>query len=787
MDKRTKKERIGHNYFKVMCLALGVLVMMTSGFFIKKLTNAAEATILIKEINYLNSTITLQANNSDTTIYFSDSTKKTWEAIPGNIGSDHTITMDISWVSDTKNYVLNFKGDYSTSIVSVTIPKEVTNFRASYNKSKQIVTFSNVNNRTIEWRKKNSSTWQTVNQDTHSSDLSFYYTNGLQIYYRLAPVNGTGSSNPGLRPSKEVSVSIPKKTTAPAITVNGSKFSIAVKKGMSYRKVNDDGTTTDWTNITSTSSLLLSNITPEVLYSGNTASQKEAILQFRTNASSTSQVSNIKTVTIPVQKPAPSEDTYGISLNYTSSTSLTLTVKAATDKIPFEYAIVAKDKELNYQTAVWKTISSSAAVSISKTTAPVGSHIYIRMKSVEASDTVEFSLASVELDVTGSQGVSYPAAPEAKQLTTLVTTAGVCKTGTSSSYLTFYLYSPTQTTVSSIDFYNEYGIKKGSVTSKSTVASNTRSAGSTDKYIITTKITSTSELDAFTEEVLYAQITFANQETIKSTATTGVILYLYPSTVVNNPTEDNYTKDFKRIYMSNDQADAKSFKFKLDFGTEKVIDPSGINQYTTEPVAINSMKYNGYTLVKGTDYSIEYGSYLDEDKKTVTTATVTVNVSQMEKAASLKTMGQNLPLIINLNNNEVLDNDIYITMIGTATIDNTPIAWSITEGSLQEKTTSTVTNEDGSTTTTTQEVITYTINLTLFSDTYGVSVSNVTWGDTSIFGSATITKGKGIIYLSNAKINKLTTNATDTKNIVITLSNGYVIDTGCKLTILNAD
>jgi hypothetical protein len=119
-------------------------------------------------------------------------------------------------------------------------------------------------------------------------------------------------------------------------------------------------------------------------------------------------------------------------------------------------------------------------------------------------------------------------------------------------------------------------------------------------------------------------------------------------------------------------------------------------------------------------------------------------------------------------------------------MNNIPIAWSITEGSLKETETSTVTNSDSSTTTVTKEVITYTITLNVFDSSYSVGISDVTWGGTSIFGSATISGGKATIYLSNAKINKLSTTSSDTKNIVITLSNGFTISTGCKLTILNA-
>ncbi len=784
MEKLRKKP--SEKYLKPLGFSALLLLLITAGLLFYRSSEAAEASITVKEINYYDSTITLQVNDRDTAVFFSDSAKKKWETVPGRISGNKTITMDISWISTSVNYTLNFKGDYSEKIVSVTLPKQVSNFKASFNKLKGTVTFSNAGTRTIQWRKKGSTTWRILNTDTHNSELSYYYTNGAQLYYRLAPVNGTGSLTPGLRASNEIALTIPKRAAAPSISINGSKFSIPVKKGMAYRKKNRDGTMSEWVTITSTKDLLLSDIAPEVLYKDNTTG-KEAVLQFRTNASSSSQVSNITTITVPAQQAAPNEDTYGISLNYTSSSTLSLTVRAASAAVPFEYTIVGKDKELDYRTAAWKAITSGSSVSISKSSAPVGCHIYIRLKSTEATINSEFALASVEMDLTGSNGAVYPTAAKATQLTTLISTAGVCQTGTSSSYLTFFLYSPTATSVSTIDFYDTYGSFKGTVPCKSSVTANSSSTGPEDAYLITTRITSTAGVDALTEETLYATLTLANQEVIRSTAAAGVLLYLYPGTAVNNPVNKEYSTSFDRIYMSNDGKDASSFKFQLDFGTAKVPDTTGINVFTNDATAISSIKYNGYTLAAGQDYTVTYGSYTNEEGSDVTTATVTVNVASLEKASAVNPTDQALPLSIKLNNNELLKDDIYISLISTATIDDVPISWSITEGSLKEKTTSVVTNPDGSTTTTTQDVTTYIITLTLFDSSYGVSVANVTWGDASIFGSATISKGKATIHLSNAKINKLSTDSTDTKNIVITLSNGFVIESGCKLTILTAD
>ena len=754
-------------------------------------SKAAEAasSISVTEINYNNSTITLQLNSGDTKVYLSDSSKKVWEEVPGTISGSNTLTMDISWVPIGKNYVMTFKGNVSTSILTVVLPKQITNFKATYNKVKGTAAFSNVGNRTIQWRKKGSTTWNTVNVSTISTEMNQLSTNGATIYFRLAPINGTGSANVGYRPSKEITITITKKASAPSIKIDGSVFSIAVKKGMAYRTVNSDETTSDWVTVSSNTSLFLKNIAASALYTDASTLRSKVTLQFRTNATSSSQVSKITTVIVPIQEGPPSTDTYGISLNYTSSTTLSLQVKAASTTVPFEYTIVDKDKELNYLTAKWTAITSSTAVSLNDDTAAAGSHIYVRKKSVAATANDDFALASVEVEVSGTSSISYPDAPVPSTLTTLITPAGVCKAAKSNSYLTFSLYSATSTTVSAISFVDAYGITKGSVTCKSTVAKNPSSTGTADKYIITTKITSTESIDSVTKEILYAKLTLANSDVITSTTTAGVLLYLYPQTVVKNPEDDDnneYTNNFKRMYLSNDSGDDQNFKFVLDLGTKYVIDSSAVDKYTTTATAISAMKYDGYTLNSGTDYSVVYGSYVNSDDETIATATVTVNVSNFEGSSLIDITDKAAPMEIFLNNNEVLDEDIYLTLTNTATLNNQPIAWSITEGSLKETKTTTTTNTDGTTSSVIEEVITYTLDLTLCSSSYAVGIADVTWGGTSIFGSAKISGGKATIYLSNAKINKLSTTSTTTNNIVITLSNGFAIKTGCKLTILNS-
>ena len=412
-----------HSKARYSWALVALLVIAVAGIFFAgvNIVKADSKSITIQEINYTDSTITLKANAGDSIIYFSDKSGKTWEAVPGELGPDQTITMDISWISVSSSYTLRFKGDVSTSMVSVVIPRQATNFRAAYNKVKGTVAFTNQVGRTVQWRKKDSYLWNTVDIVTFPNELEMLCTQGATLYLRLAPTNGFSAGDTlyaGERPSKEVLLSVPKKTTAPTINIDGSKFLIPATKNMSYRTVRADGTLSDWITVTNATNLLLKDIAGNALYTDSTTIQSEVTLQFRKNATSSSQVSHIASVTIPIQEKALSEEENGISIEYTSSASLNLTIKAASSTKPFEYTIVKKDEKLDYLTANWVTVSSPASILISKTSAPEGSYIYVRKKSIAADGDIKFALASKETNITGSNGVCYPNAATANNLTT---------------------------------------------------------------------------------------------------------------------------------------------------------------------------------------------------------------------------------------------------------------------------------------------------------------------------------------------------------------------------------
>lgn len=781
------------NRFRIVAFLSMFLVIAVIGIFCwnENRVFAEESSITVKEINYQNSTITLKGNSADSIIYFSDNKGKTWEALPYNLNSDKMVSMDISWIPVSAKYTLQFKGNASRKVITVVFPKQITNFKASYSRVKQLVTYTNRGNRTVQWRKRDGYIWNDVNESTFSQILEKLSTQGATLYLRLAPVNGgtvNGVVQTGERASKEVSLTITKKSSAPSISIDGSKLLIVVKKNMAYRLIKEDGTYGQWITINSAGRLLLSDIAAKALYVDSSTPQGKVSIQFRNNATNSSSTSHVATLTVPVQEKAPDEEENGIGISYTSSTSLSLTIKAASSTKPFEYTIVKPDETLDYQENVWTAINSTSGVTITKTKAPVGSHIYVRKKTIAGDgDSTEFALASKEVDITGTSGVCYPTSASASDLTTLITTAGVCNENNSSGNLSFTLFSPTKTTVSSITFKDQYGNGKGSVTCKSSVAVNGNAKGKQDTYIITTKITSTASIDTITETKLYAEITMDNSDKITSTTTSGIMLYIYPATIVNNTHNEDYTNAFERIFASTETEDDTSFTFQLDFGKTNVTSTDEINKDQSKPVEIASMTFDNYKLVPEKDYTIIYDSYQTNSGESVRTATVDVKVSEFEGQETINVRGIAEPLVITLNNGEILSNAVTIKLVETAILQEAPIAWSIMERSLKEKTTETITNEDKTTSTIETEVTTFMLNLNIFSNSYAVGISDVTWGGQSILQSAEIAAGKAVVYLSNVKINKLLTTTTTTNNLVITLSNGYVIDKGCKLTIINAD
>lgn len=655
---------------RLVQIAMAALVLVVFIIFARgietKAADSAGVNISIVEINYENSTMKIMLNTKDTMLYLATGTQKKWEYVPvaletgvarDGITPCKYATMDISWISLSKNTLIKFRGDYSTEPVSVTIPKQITNLRATYDVYNSRVNFTNAGAGNIEWKKRDAFKWQAFDATAFERQLANMTDNGAVLQFRIAAENGTGSDpeDVGHRASKEVSVSIPKKTAAPVIVVDDSKMCINLKKGIKYRIVDENGNPAagaEWTTVARDGEVLLENIAADAIYRGDPeVPAKDVYIQFYQAATSTTQMSKRKTVKIPAQEPLTAADLSADNtfITYTGKSNFELHFKTAGESNNMEYCIITKNmqdlgvsiSDLLDDNIKWTTVQSSAAITKSKDSDSKlvdGSLIYFRRKAQGTLGDKNYKLASPVQELAR---LDYPEGADKDDLTILRTIEGMVKNGANNLY--FQFSSDTEGKVEKIEFRNESG-GMGTATFKDNV---TKEDG---RYYHNITITDLSDIRK-TRSILYAYIYTSGQDlsdyksaALQSDATKGVALYIYPKTVVNNPENDNektilasklmssedssvdkafwsnysaesdkigFTRDMKRVYLSDrtdeaaavsdsgismDMVDQTKFRFVLDMGTLMV----------PEIAAVDSLADATDEILKG--YVEKYGS-----------------------------------------------------------------------------------------------------------------------------------------------------------------------------------
>lgn len=838
-----KKKRFGSVAAGVVITVFAALLIM---MFLPIEEAQAASSVSIQSINYDNSTITVKLGAEDSILLISDGKQKKWETMPLEIAADRTVEMDISWISLAKSYELSLRGDVSTEPISVTIPKQATNLKATYNTYTGLVTFVNAEDE-IEWRKKESLTWNKVPEDeeTFRNSLLALCANGASVVFRNAGENGTNEYNPGRRPGKEVLVTIPKKSAAPAIKIDDEKLTIAVTKELQYRYADEKSnpTSTDWNNILRNEDMPLALIAPNTMIGsdGDDTKTQTTYIQFRTRATSSKQVSNITTIELPAQKDISDNSKHKVSLAYTSSTTFEIRIPFAGAETPYEYCIINTDDLAdgitidNIDELTWKCVNSTSPVPVSRDKDNVkdGSLIYVRRKAYKSLGEADYKLASPAFKVAE---VNYPGEVSTADgsLTWLQTIAGKCNAGNPDGYLTFSLFSPTESTITEIKFvdYASTSTVRATLSAssndfKSVVAKNSDTGDADKKYIITTTIMTTEKLDGFAEDDdtrrMLANITLEDStEAFESSDEKGIGLYILPASKVNNPSGATlrsdkldiaaklswtdydpdsdiieYTKSFKRVYSSNKKYkkgdsyygvegnyDADSFRVRIDFGTRCIAD-SKCGNFTSTPVMVEKIVYDSVAFrADDTDpaFTVEYADTTNKYNEETRMAVLTIDVSKIEQSPYVDDRNKNTALIIYLSNGEILKNDITINLTETASISGTSNSWTVTEGTLTEEDTVTTT-VDGVTTTTKKNHVDRTITLDVFESGYDVSLTSVTWNGISICTNISKQNDKITMDISNKAVNAIDVESSESYYLVFTFDNGFTLKTGWKLTI----
>ncbi|MBO4505007.1 MAG: hypothetical protein J5728_01115 [Lachnospiraceae bacterium] len=788
---------------------------------------AATGSVSVESVDYSDSTITIKMSSSDHMIFLSNATQKKWEYVPAVItdcGSYKLAKMDISWVSLSTNFVMSFKGDVSTEPVKVTIPKRDNSLKVTYNMSTGKMNFTNAGSKTIEWKKRDCMEWTDYNEQTFEAQLAAFIDNGASLMFRVKGVNGSGT-DAGSRPGKEVTVNIPKKSTAPTIVIDDSKMSLALKKGMAYRYVNENGYPVNeqsgWTEITSDCRKTIADLAPNAMYANGQAGE-DVYIQFYKKATSSSQMSKYRTIKIPGQQDLSTADLSDENsmIEYTSASSFKLTFKTAGENNVLEYCIITKTmqdygvdiQDLSNDSITWTSVSSQTSIVKSKETDAKltdGSKIYFRKKAVKSLGEEGYMIAS-PAHLLGT--VQYPTGAATQGFTLLQTIEGMCKDG--SNPLSFSFMSDTRGEIDTIQFRTSGGNAMGTAKFTVTIGENN------DKtYSYNIKLTDLSGITR-SDNVLYAYIYFKGEPTndptkasIRSNDEGGIGLYIYPKSEIKNPSGNqemqhvadklgwnnyDYYSDkikfstaIKRVYLSNRDDDQKDFRVKVDFGThyKPDLDAKAKETYEAAEVEVKEIKYDGVKL-DDTDFSVEYYSDTNSSDKEYRAAVITLHTDKIEQHAAIDDRDNDTPVYIYLSNGEVITSGLTMNLQRTATVKNKSFAF--TEGSLEAWITIKTTDSQGNVTEKQERNLEkyYTIDTTITSglggkQNYAVSVKSVTWNGSNILYDIEDSANNTIrVTLNSDLLNGLTGFSTAvTYPIVIEFTNGYVISNGITMTI----
>lgn len=818
---------LGSVFTFCMLLALTVLLPGTK----------ADAQLSLEAINYDNSTITIATNSGDTALYFSDKNKKKWETAMDSF-VDGKCTMDISWVSVTKDYMITFKGDKTTEdVLSVTIPKQISNFKAKYDKKGSKVTFTNKpSGRTVQYRKNNTSKWTDIaNEATFGENLQRLYENGAKVYFRLAAEKGE-NGNVGKRYSKEVLCSITKKSDAPKITVNddatitvqsgwqvrrvkvqesgGTEYVIGYDKIDSVKDVGDTDYVKDpnydeakkWYTYRSEKKVPITDLADN--------SEGAVYLQFRKAASSSAQVSHIATVKIPKQEAAP--DPKDISIEYTSFTTFNIKIAKATTKDPYEYCIIGESdvknvdgdpRIIDLDDAKWKMISSNVVTGVKKTEAPVNSYIFLRKKAYGKIGDDDFRLATdyvcaiPKLTYPTAEEekleIQYPEKPNGDWNGSIDIIDGVCTKDNQDGYIKFNITTRWNAKIKDIRLAKDPN-PTDSATNVAVVTKTSSVSKVSDKlYNITATITG-------------IELTAQDANDFKNSNENSMTLYAYIE--YDTPGEEKTGLSSGWIgEEENKQAKGlvinlkKKSSIEIDEHATETINTKNVKRIIGATTASDGQKQNEeikfkVNLNKTTVTSVKLGNYtLDKDKNyyNLTGNIFTVKLAELEKDEALAPYyGEEQKLVIGLENGEKL-NDIGITLIEPVSLSKL-YSWAYrTEGIPNTKQEVVTHLPSGGSTTETKYLnnysVEYKIPTTAVNTIYikSVTAKSATLGSIGIFGGFNNETKK--IEFSNDSLKNPDLVGLTSKPVKIafdiTLSNNvkyeYVIKQGCMFTVLS--
>ncbi len=402
MKNKKNKATLNHNHTKMIkkggFLFLTILFLFGILAFQPKeqekvyTASAATATaVSFGTIDYENLTLQVYNNNNDIVYYSTDNVN--WEELDATYNStSSSYSMDISWVSATGDVTLYFKGDSAKTVKQISLPAQNTDFAAEYDKVENEFTFTSMDDANyFEWRNAADYYWNKVSftessgsYQTFKDTIECFRLKGAKIIIRIPQVMGSGAANVGSRPSTEIGITIPAQLSAPAVKVNSSRLTLNTTSTMEYYDT-DSGL---WMECDGTISL--TDIAPSVLYENGA---KAVTLSIRKEATTSSAYSKTQKLKIPAQAAPPTigGNTYDVTYYYLNG-KLVMQFNNASSSNVYEYTVIRGEADFSVETASWRSVSSTALMTLTSSAAPEGCTIYVRKKGTDENTYSNISL-----------------------------------------------------------------------------------------------------------------------------------------------------------------------------------------------------------------------------------------------------------------------------------------------------------------------------------------------------------------------------------------------------------
>jgi hypothetical protein len=462
---------------------------------------AADTAVRVASVEYYEEQIIVLNNNNSKIYYATEveASKNNWEVINADPGLFTMI--DFSWLTQTADYILVVKGDNDPTQSRIMLGKKPSKLEISVNysnmeslaKDDTIATMVNIMSDVgdglypvtfddLEWRKGTTGQWQTTRTLTVGL-LEKYLVNGTYLYFRIRALDDvvkatynnvplslnderllgiTGGirsyddpskfklvgTNPdgsvkypdginGRRFSNEVKVRIVKQSAPMVYGIDGERFTAEIKYGKEYRIAVNNGTPSDWIQVTDKlvkelPLLTMLNATqknPGNIITGEVKDHEYPVMtiEIRDYATPKAAASKIKSTYLKKQRTldqgqlisrAIQDDSLtnnnNIYISYNGDKNLIIQIPGASPDLPYEYCVFKDGEDFNMARAAWTSITKGTEVKILASKAVEGGTLYVRKKEIQSKKAtatkaaVDFELASTYV----THEIKYPSMPE---------------------------------------------------------------------------------------------------------------------------------------------------------------------------------------------------------------------------------------------------------------------------------------------------------------------------------------------------------------------------------------